>query len=197
MGFCHPTCLWRLAFCLDEDSSGEEENMKKTALVFIALLLAVGFISCAKPPNPKEQLALPLKITAKMLGSDSIFQAEITETECRVTFSGSDALSDTVLVLSPDGNTATAGGFSRSVPNGIFPPQEMLFNALKLLNSEQASGTSTENGMKYAIDETEIMVYYDKKTGVLTGIETEESGRRFKFTVLSLEPYEAQSNGAG
>lgn len=171
--------------------------MKKSIFVFAAVLFAVILISCSESYSPKDRLALPLKITAKTAGSDSAFTAEMTVSECRITFSGSEALSKTELLISPDGNTATDGGFTRSVPEGIFPPQEMLFRALKLLDSSETGGIESENGIKYTIDETEIMVYYDKTTGVLTGIETEESGRRFKFSILSLEPYETQSNGAG
>lgn len=169
--------------------------MKKSVFVFAALI-AVILVSCSQSYSPKASLVLPLKLTAKTAGSDSAFTAEMTETECRITFSGSEALSKTELLITPEGNYATDGGFTRSVPNGIFPPQEMLVRALKLLNAHEASGVERENGIKYTIDETEIMVYYDKTTGVLTGIETEENGRRFKFTVLSLEPYETQSNGS-
>lgn len=170
--------------------------MKKSIFVFAAVLLSVILVSCSESYSPKAKLALPLKITAKTAGSDSAFTAEITEAECRITFSGSEALSKTELLITPEGNKATDGGFTRSVPNGIFPPQETLIRALKLLNSSEANGVESENGIKYTIDETEIMVYYDKTTGVLTGIETEENGRRFKFTVLSLEPYETQSNSS-
>ncbi len=170
--------------------------MKKTALLLI-LLLSLLAASCSGRADPKQSLEFPLKLTARTEGSEAYFIADMTEERCEITFQGSAALEDTRLVLEDGGNSATVNSFTRRTKEGTFPPQEMLYKSLKLLQGGDQMGVETQNGVKYTIDETVILVYYDKSTGVLTGIETEESGRRFKFTLLSLESHEAQSNGAG
>ncbi|MBR5859672.1 MAG: hypothetical protein IKZ05_07080, partial [Clostridia bacterium] len=69
--------------------------------------------------------------------------------------------------------------------------------ALLLLNTSEVNGEKSGNAVKYTIDETIIMVYYNEDTKEVTHIETEEKGRRFLFTVALLDSNEAQSNGAG
>ena len=71
-----------------------------------------------------------------------------------------------------------------------------LFDTVRLLSSSDAIGIEQENGVKYTIDETVVLVYYDKDTETVTGLRTEELGRVFEFNLFGLE-YEAQSNGAG
>ncbi len=167
--------------------------MKKGFFVFIFVFCLLT--SCSSDFDPKEELSLPLKISAKLEGSDVIFTAEISENGSNVTFDEAHSLSGTELHFSEDGNLAKSGDFEKSVKDGTFPAQETLIRAIKAINETEAKGIDIENGKKYTIDEMTIMVYYDKDTKHLTGIGTEESGRRFDFVIVGREPYEVQSNG--
>ena len=169
----------------------------KRFLVVLLILLTLPLYACSTPVEPKDTLRLPLKITAKLNGSDAVFTADIFENGCDITFDSNHPLAGTELKLREEGNTATHGDFKRSVDNGIFPAQETLVKAVRMLESTEISGTETENGTKYTIDEMTIMVYYDKSAKLITGIETEKDGRRFDFTVVGLEPYEGQSSSEG
>jgi len=167
--------------------------MKKVVLL-IALFGMLSLFSCGHEKEPKDIISLPLQITAKLEGSDALFTANVFETGCDITFSEGHSLAGTELHFREEENTATCGGYTRTVKSGIFPAQETLVKALRAIDGAEA-GTFTENGIKYTIDEMTIMVYYDKDTEILTGIRTEESGRRYDFTVVGFELYEGQSNG--
>ncbi len=167
--------------------------MKKLS-AFLLILLAFLLCACSTPAEPKDTVRLPIRVTAKLNGSDAVFTADIFENGCDITFDSNHPLAGTELKLREDGNTATHGDFNRSVANGIFPAQEALVKAIRALDGTDISGTETENGIKYTIDEMTIMVYYDKSAKLITGIETEEDGRRFGFTVVGLELYEGQSS---
>lgn len=170
--------------------------MKKviTVLLFFPILF---LYACSSPVEPKDTIAIPIKVTAKLGGTDAVFTADIFELGCDITFDSSHPLAGTKLELREYGNTATNGDFKRSVVEGIFPAQESLVKAIRALAETDISGIETENGVKYTIDEMTIMVYYDKSAKLITGIETEKDGRRFDFTVVGLEPYEGQSSSEG
>lgn len=172
----------------------DEDFMKKYlfALVFVFCLL---ISSCSKEFDPKSELTLPLKITAKLEGSEVLFTAEISESASSVTFDESHSLSGTELYFSENINTARSGDFEKNVKSGTFPAQEAFIKAIRGLSDSDTKGTAIENGKKYTIDEMTVMVYYDRDTKLLTGIGTEENGRRFDFIIVGREPYEIQSNG--
>ena len=170
--------------------------MKRFICVFI-IIFVLMLSSCSQGSDPVDELSIPLKITAKLDGSDVIFTTAITEQESNVTFDESHSLSGTELHFSEDGNTAKSGDFQKQVKNGTFPAQEAFIKAIRLLNGKDVLPTDIENGKKYTIDEMTIMVYYDKDTKQLTGIGTEENGRRFDFIIVGREPYEVQGNGEG
>ena len=139
-----------------------------------------------------------MKIKASLKDSDSQFTADIFENGCDITFDESHPLSGTVLRFREDGNTASVGDiFTREIKNGTFPAQEALYKAVKLLSETDLSYLPAENGFKQTIDEMTIMVYYNEDTETVSGIETEENGRRFTFVFASIELYEAQSNSTG
>ncbi len=169
--------------------------MKKALLLLILTLTALS--GCTAKYEPGESFTLPMKITARLDNSDALFTADVRADGCDITFDEEHVLSGLTLRFREDGNTAGTGDFIRDVAVGTFPAQESFAKAIKLLSACEENGIETENGMKYTIDENEIMVYYDKDTGLITGIGTEESGRSFDFVIITLEPYEAQSNGAG
>ena len=162
-------------------------------LIMVSLTLLCG---CTAKYEPKDKFALPIKINAKLDGSDTLFTADIRSDGSDFCFD-EGKLKGLTLHFRENGNTIESGDFTRDVKAGIFPAQEAFARAVQLLATCENNGVQQENGMKYTIDETEIMVYYDKDTGLITGIGTEESGRRFDFVIITLEPYEAQSNGAG
>ncbi len=166
----------------------------KKILAFLLITLTFFLYACSTPVEPKDTVRLPVRVTAKLNGSDAVFTADIFENGCDITFDSNHPLAGTELKLRDDGNTATHGDFKRSVANGIFPAQEALVKAIRALDGTEITGTETENGIKYTIDEMTIMVYYDKSAKLITGIETEEDGRRFGFTVVGLELYEGQSS---
>ena len=167
--------------------------MKKVALLMTIFGLFALF-SCNQSSEPKRMISLPMRITAKLDGSDALFTADIFENGCDITFDERHTLAGTELHFREEENTATCGGFTRTVKSGIFPAQEAFIKALRAIDSAEDSGTFTENGIKYTIDEMTIIVYYDKDSEILTGIRTEESGRRYDFTVVGFELYEGQSN---
>ena len=169
----------------------------KKIIAFLFVCTILFFVSCDSYTDPKDTIVFPLKVTAKLNGSDDIFTADIFEGGCDVTFDSSHPFSSIELKLRDDGNTATSGDFNRTVANGTFPVQEALVKAFRSLEKTEILGTETENGIKYTIDEMNIMVYYDKSAKLITGIETEEGGRRFDFTVIGLELYEGQSSSEG
>lgn len=171
--------------------------LKKLLFVFITftLLLTSG---CSSTFIAKEHFSLPLQIKATLKGSDSQFTANIFENGCDITFDEGHPLCGTVLRFRDDGNTASVGDiFTREIKNGTFPAQEALYKAVKLISETDLTFSPAENGFKQTIDEMTIMVYYNEDTETVSGIETEESGRRFTFVFAALEPYEAQSNSTG
>ena len=169
----------------------------KKLLSIVFLITVILLTSCQARFDPKEALAMPLKITAHLEGSNALFTTEIYEGSCDIFFDESHSLFGTELHLRDDGNTAKAGDFSREVKKGTFPAQEALTKAIKKLNESDIAGVKAENGTKYTIDEMTIIVYYNEDTKQITSIETEENERRFNFIIVGREPYEVQSNGAG
>ncbi len=171
--------------------------MKKTFFILI-LTVFILLTACNRPIEPRELFTLPLTLKASLSPNGEEFTAIIKSDGCDIFFEGSHALAGTHLHLGADKNTAEIEGyFEREVKKGTFPAQEALYRAVTLLASSDKIGEKYENGAKYTIDETTIIVYYDKDTERVTHIETEENGRRFLFAVTSLEANEAQSNGAG
>lgn len=167
----------------------------KRILILILTLLSLFLISCSAEQN-SPKFSLPLKISAKLSGTDIVFTADISEKSCDIIFEAPDELKNVVLQFREDGNTARIGDFSREIKKNTFPAQESLIEAIRKI----ASGTeftASEGGMKYTIDETVIMVYYDKDNGAIKRIETEDSGRGFCFDIVGLEFYETQSESAG
>ena len=165
-------------------------------LVFFVIVLSVCLTSCAKKPSIAEDFALPLTITVSTNGK-SEFTAFIFEDHSEIRFESEHIFEGTVLRFSDEGNTARVGNnFSRSIKNGCFPAQEALCKAVRGLTQSKDMQIS-QNQIKYTIDEMTVIVYYDKNTEAVIGIETEEGGRRFVFDVISLEPYEAQSKSVG
>ncbi len=138
-----------------------------------------------------------MRFTARTKGSQADFSVDISGESCSITFCEGHILYGTRLYFGKEKSTASVGEFTREIKKGTFPATEALIKAVSLLSANEAKGINEENGTKYTIDEMTIMVYYDKDTDTVTGIGTEENGRRFEFTVTDLEPYEAQSNGAG
>lgn len=167
----------------------------KRAVLFIVMLVAL-FCGCDNASDISARFVLPIKITAVADGSNAEFTAYIQENESKITFAEGHTLSGTVLRFSDNGNTAEIGTtLKREIKSGVFPAQEALINLSKRLAKNDKKGVVIKNTVLYTIDETEIMVYYDKNSGSVTRIETEEGGKHFGFTVVSLEPYEEQSNG--
>lgn len=165
--------------------------MKKYVFA-IFIVLALVFSACGQTAEPREKFGIPMKITARLEGSDGDFTADIFENGCDITFDEGHALAGTSLCFREEGNTASVGDiFTREVKKGTFPAQEAFIKAVRLLAESEAAGEKTENGAKYTIDEMTIMVYYDKDTDRVTHIGTEENGRKFEFTVTSLELNEA------
>ncbi|MBR6562500.1 MAG: hypothetical protein IKK70_01005 [Clostridia bacterium] len=172
--------------------------MKKLPVFVFLCIFAISLTSCGGRHDPKDKLSIPLSITVTQGDASSGFTAIISDDLSEIRFESEHIFSGTVLRFSENGNTASVGElFTREVKDGCFPAQEALCKAIRLLNTSEEKGESVENRIKYTIDEMTIIVYYDKDSDAVIGIETEESGRRFDFRVVSLTPYEAQSNGAG
>lgn len=168
--------------------------MKRTIICFFLILFAF-FYGCTENSEPKDAFSVPIKVEAMLDGSNSQFTADIFEGGCDIHFEEGHTLSGTVLKFRSEGNTATVGDtLTREVKKGTFPAQEALIKAVRLLSNTEAKGISDGQTTRYTIDEMTIIVYYNKNTDSINRIETEESGRRFGFSIASLEPYEAQSN---
>ena len=168
--------------------------MKKLIIAFL-IIVAAFFCSCLTENEPKNLFSVPISITATLEGNDAGFTAEILEKDSEIIFSDGHALSGTKIYFSEEGNTASVGDFfTRDIKNGTFPAQEALIKAVRLLSSADVKGVPNGERTRYAIDEMTIMVYYDENTDSITRIETEENGRRFDFSIVSLEPHDTQSN---
>ncbi len=139
---------------------------------------------------------LPMRFSASTAGSDSRYFVNITSSYCDVEFADTSILGGATLHFE-DGNSYTSvGEFKFPVDENKFPAMKALMKAIRLIVNSEIEGAENENGVKYTIDETSILVYYDKDTNKVIGIRTEELGRVFEFALSDLEPYEAQSNGA-
>lgn len=172
--------------------------MKKILFTVFLCIFVISLTSCGGRHDPKDKLSLPLSITVTQGDNSSGFTALISDDHSEIRFESEHIFSGTVLRFGEDGNTASVGElFTREVKDGCFPAQEALCKAIRLLDASEEKGETVENRIKYTIDEMTIIVYYDKDSEAVIGIGTEESGRRFDFRVVSLTPYEAQSNGAG
>jgi hypothetical protein len=165
--------------------------MKKFSIYVLAFMLV--FLASCSSGAEKPDFRLPLKIKAHLLDTNAIFTADFTENGCDVTFEAPDSLSGVKLEFRKDGCTARVGDFVREVKPELFPAQKSFIDAVTRISSSPESRIITEQGEKYTIDETVIMVYYNEDKSVIERIETEESGRRFSFDVVGLELYEAQS----
>ncbi len=165
--------------------------MKKLSVFVLAFMLV--FLASCSSGEGKSDFRLPLKIKANLLDTEATFTADITENGCAVTFEKPDSLSGVMLEFRKDGCTAHVGDFKREVKAELFPAQKSFIDAILHIASSPESRILTEQGEKYTIDETVIMVYYNEDKSVIERIETEESGRRFSFDVVGLELYEAQS----
>lgn len=163
--------------------------MKK--LIISVLILALLLFSCNSFQERREQITLPIKITAKLKGGEGYFIADITESKCEISFEEGHALYGTVLYFDQDEGEAIIGEYKRKVDINIFPAQAALIKALRALGTGNISGVETEDGVKYTIDEMTIMVYYDEDGEEIIGIGTEEDGRQFNFVIADAEPYEA------
>ncbi|MBR2900701.1 MAG: hypothetical protein IKC39_00490 [Clostridia bacterium] len=167
----------------------------KRILILILTCLSLLLLSCsAKENSPK--FSLPLKIGAKLSGTDVVFTADISENGCDVIFESPEELKNVILKFREDGNTAKVGDFERKIKKNTFPAQESFIDAIRKIASSEEF-IASEEGTKYTIDETVIMVYYDKDNDAIKRIETEENGRRFCFDVVGLKFYEAQSESEG
>ena len=169
--------------------------MKRALFIFFLVFLSL-LSGCESEPDIKEQITLPMSFTACTNGSDSPYSVYITRDYCDIEFAGSDMLKGAKLHFEQGNSKSTVGEFSFEIDENSFPAMKALIKAIRTLASNEISGVVTENGVKYTIDETVILVYYDIETEVITGIRTEELGRVFEFTLTDLNPYEAQSNGA-
>lgn len=167
--------------------------MKKALLTLFFVFLLTG---CESAPDIREQITLPMSFTACTKGSDSPYSVYITNEYCDIEFVKPSVLGGATLHFEDGKSRSTVGEFSFEIDESSFPAMKALIKAVRSLASCTDSGVDTENGIKYTIDETVILVYYDIETKAIVGIRTEELGRVFEFTLTDLNPYEAQSNGA-
>ena len=168
----------------------------KRLLTVLFLLLPIVCCSCKSTFDVKERFALPLSFTASTKGSDTQYSVSITNEYCDIGFNAPSLLEGATLHFEDEKSFLSVGEFSFAIDENCFPAMKTLFDTVRLLSSSDAIGIEQENGVKYTIDETVVLVYYDKDTETVTGLRTEELGRVFEFNLFGLE-YEAQSNGAG
>ena len=159
--------------------------MKKFIIIIFSVFLI--FAACAENSVSVPKLSIPLKVTAKLSGSEACFTAIIREAQCEITFEHKHSLTGTILNFDENGGKATVGDFTREIEFSSFPAQNALVKALRGIYQSPHSGVKTDNATKYTIDEMTIMVYYNEDTDEIIGITTEEGGRRFEFTVVALE----------
>ena len=167
--------------------------MKKA---FAIIIISVIFICGCGNGDIKNKFALPLELTASLNGKDYFIQ-RITQEGYILSFDKEHPLFGLNIEIWGDKGTATVADFVCPVESGYFPAQHCLARAVRLLNERDISAVKTKKGFKYTIDETVILVYYDNDTKQVIGIEAEENGRRFYFSVRAITPYEKPSNGEG
>lgn len=168
--------------------------MKRTLLI-VFLLFAILLSSCGDKADIREQFSLPMHFFATTVGGGSQYHVDITDKYCDIEFCDSSILNGAVIRLEDGKSNISVGEFKFAVDENNFPAMQALTKAIRLLATADAVGIEEEMGVKYTIDETSVLVYYDKDTNKIIGIRTEELGRAFEFTLSDLEPYEAQSDG--
>lgn len=168
--------------------------MKRLITVFLLLLVLA---SCGNGNAVRDRFSLPMTLCARTDGSDELYYLSIDRQICDVTFDRSSVLNGVNLHFEGGKCVYTCGEYTLTVDEGAFPAVSSLIRAIRTIADTEENGTEVENGIKYTIDETVILVYYNEDTDIVTGIKTEELGRVFEFTLSDLKPYEAQSNGAG
>ncbi len=170
--------------------------MKKTLALIIISVMVTFICGCNNGKDIKSRFSLPLEITASLNGKDYFIQ-QITDEGYTLSFDKEHPLYGVNIEIWGDKGTATVEDFTRPAESRYFPAQHDLARAIRLLNKSDISAAKTKNGFKYTIDETVILVYYDNDTKQVIGIETEENGRRFYFSVRAITPYEKPCNGEG
>lgn len=173
------------------------ERFLKRAILIIFSFFVIFFSACGQDLDVKDRFTVPMRFSASTKGSDSNFLVNIKDGFCDIEFKEPGVLCGALLHLEQEKSRFTVGAFSYAIDENEFPAMTALVKSVRLLALREADGIEEENGIKYTIDETVILVYYDKDTDDVTGIRTEELGRVFEFALSDLESYEAQSDGTG
>lgn len=90
------------------------------------------------------------------------------------------------LVLTYDGKVLHAAydGLETDVPHGFAGGVMPLFDAVRVFETNE-SRQKSENIRMITLDETEFLLYYDKKSGMPTRLETKGADGVFGFDILS------------
>lgn len=171
--------------------------LKRAVALILFICLVFSLSSCNGEQEIAKQFVIPMRFCASTSGDDSKYFVDITSEKSIFSFDEANALHGAEICFMQEECIFSVGEYSYTVAKERFPAMKTLDFAVRTLAKGETEGVKTENGVKYTIDETVILVYYNKDTEIVTGIRTEELGRVFEFTLSDLEPYEAQSNGAG
>ncbi len=169
--------------------------MKK--LILLLAVIVCALCSCADANAPDISISIPVKIMARLENDETVFKAEISEGSSRITFDEKFMADGLELIFSDGKGRATIGKYSREIDPKMFPAQEVFCRAIRIIASENSERSDIENGKKYSLDETVILVYYDTESKSITRIVTEERGRRFDFVIVGIEINESESIGSG
>ena len=169
----------------------------KRLVAFFIVATVLFTAACSESTSRRKQISMPLSFTANLKGVDSKFKVTLDEDECVISFDENHPLYGTELSFDQSGGKATIGNFSRSVDLDLFPAQKALITAFRGFFDTEISKTESEGQTRFTIDKSSIIVYYDEDKETITGVETEEGGRRFQFDIAIAETHEIQSDGAG
>ena len=170
--------------------------MKKISALFIALCLL--FCSCgAVPPGETVKNALLLPATISVTCGNSAFSAYVHSEGFEVEYTAPRALEGVELRGGPAGVFVAADGYSREVGEKVFPAAEGFVKAVRAISDAEKPDEESAGFCRYAIDEMQIMVYYDLDSGLITNILTEDETARTEYGVVSIVNDERTGHGDG
>ena len=169
--------------------------MKKLSVLFTVICLILCGCSL-KTPHEKvaEAIAIPINITFEV--NSGVWNAVITADGYTAVLLDGDT-AELTLKSGANGTTAEAGGFTREVDGAMFPAVQRFIKAVRAANNAEALTAESEGLCEYAIDEMQIMVYYDSDSGLITNIGTEDRLWRFDYRVITVGEYEGTGDGEG
>lgn len=167
--------------------------MKRLILFLIFPLLLCGCAGISPDETVKNALSAPVKLCVECGGAR--MEALYSDESRYIVFTAPEELAGLKLEFDGRESGAVCGEYSLRCEKGDFPVFDCLEAALDAVNGRGVPTSERAGICEYALDENDIMVYYDEETGLVTEIITKGAAGRFEYRVLSAEKYGRESGG--